>query len=187
MMKANHLALFVLIGSLVICGCAGKPEAAQPERIEFDSPEQSDSEEPSASLEADAGRREAAHDGREEDIRLDPGARPLTETLQQTMDELRSARRELSRLAERNRELEFELARKDAELERFNEELLKRDERVKSLEEALEQWKRDVLGFRDEMRHADEAQMEALKQIIILLRGFERVAVGGGGGGTIDE
>ena len=38
----------------------------------------------------------------------------------------------------------------------------------------MAKWKQDVLGFRDEMRAYEEAEIEVLREVAVLLRGFKK-------------
>ena len=52
----------------------------------------------------------------------------------------------------------------------MEKKLEERRSRIEKLKKAVAEWKKDVIGFRNEMRSAEEAQMQALQQIIALLR-----------------
>jgi len=67
-------------------------------------------------------------------------------------------------LKERVNPCETQLAQAQKELNEANELLI--DMRIE-----LNNWKSNVLGFRDEMRHADQAQLEALLKILTVLGG----------------
>jgi hypothetical protein len=42
------------------------------------------------------------------------------------------------------------------------------------MEAALTRWKEDVLGFREEMRDYEGAQIEVLQEILLLLKEFKK-------------
>ncbi len=108
------------------------------------------------------------------EIGFGPRSQPITETLERTVDMLTRERARNERLQERIAELEDELAAKNRETRELNDKLTGADSEVRQLEQSLEKWKADVLGFRDEMRQAEEAEMQALQEIIALLRKFAK-------------
>jgi regulator of replication initiation timing len=67
-------------------------------------------------------------------------------------------------LAAKNEQLKAELAQAEKELKQANELL-------KSTVEELNKWKKNVLGFQQEVRQADQAQLEALYKILTLMGG----------------
>ena len=68
------------------------------------------------------------------------------------------------RLKDNNTKLKAQLKQTDKELEEANALLIK-------MSVELNNWKVDVLGFRDEMRSAQKAQLQALHKILIALGG----------------
>ncbi len=98
----------------------------------------------------------------------------LTETLQRTLDMLTEARAENSRLKEKVVELNKELQEKEHQIADLTVRVEGGQSKVAELEQALDKWKKDVLGFRDEMRKAEEAELEVLQEILTLLKGFKK-------------
>ena len=66
------------------------------------------------------------------------------------------------------------MAEKDAQIKELTRQLDVASGDVGKLNEALDKWKTDVLGFRDEMRKADEAEIQVLQEILMLLKGFAK-------------
>lgn len=88
----------------------------------------------------------------------------------------------------RNRGLQDELARSQAELAQSKRELADANELLIEMRRDLQEWKSNVLGFRNEMRAAQQAQIEALAKVIRLLggqvvEGEDAAAAGGGKAG----
>ncbi len=98
------------------------------------------------------------------------GDTSLTERLQRTLDRLATVEAENARLRKELGSLRDQLAKKDRELKEAQNKLATYSDRIKALERDLAAWKKDVLGFRDEMREAEKAQMEALVKVIKLLK-----------------
>ncbi len=106
-----------------------------------------------------------------------PFGRPspsLTETLQETLDSLAGAKTENRRLEENLSRARDQLQEKERTIADLREQLSACDTEVKKLEQALEKWKDDVLGFRDEMRQAEEAELTVLQQILSLLKSLKK-------------
>ncbi len=89
--------------------------------------------------------------------------------LSEQMTVLQQKNRDL--IAENNRlaTLEPELKQTKKELDEANELLIK-------MRIELNNWKTDILGFRDEMRNADKAQLEALLKVLKILGGEVKLA-----------
>jgi len=94
----------------------------------------------------------------------------LTESLHDALGQVKEQRARIKTLNETVTELKQKLAAKTKEVEQLQSDLAERDERVKKLQGAVGKWKQDILGYRDEMRQAEEAEMKALTRIIALLK-----------------
>lgn len=88
----------------------------------------------------------------------------LSEEMSQLKVEKQTLAAENSRLVPQITVLEKELAQTKKELSEANDLLI--EMRIE-----LNNWKTDVLGFRDEMRQADKAQLETLMKILKVLGG----------------
>jgi hypothetical protein len=98
----------------------------------------------------------------------------LTETLNETLDVLAKQKNENERLRTTIRSLEQDLARKEKALSELSAELEGDQGKVQELEQSLERWKADILGFREEMRLAEEAEIEVLRKILVLLQDLSK-------------
>ena len=74
-------------------------------------------------------------------------------------------------LTEENRTLSNQLTEAQTQLEQAKKELAEANTLLVDMQKELTNWKSDVLGFRDEMRKAQKAQIDALTHIITLLGG----------------
>ena len=68
-----------------------------------------------------------------------------------------------------NTRLGQQLETTQAELERTRKELNESNEFLQEMHAELNKWKADVLGFRQEMRQAQKAQLEALGRVLLIL------------------
>jgi chromosome segregation ATPase len=70
-----------------------------------------------------------------------------------------------------NRQLGGQAARLEIDLQNTRQQLTEANTMLVEVRGELEKWKANVLGFRDEIRQAQQAQLEALGRIIKLLEG----------------
>lgn len=70
-----------------------------------------------------------------------------------------------------NRQLKDQLAAVESQLQQTQKELTEANDLLKEMLVELNNWKANILGFRDEMRDADKAQLKALLQIFNILGG----------------
>jgi hypothetical protein len=84
---------------------------------------------------------------------------------------LAAAERENRGLAERNQSLQQQLDSAKQQLAAAQRELNEANAMMKDLDARLSKWQESVLGYRQEMREAQKAQMEALGKVIKLLGG----------------
>lgn len=68
-----------------------------------------------------------------------------------------------------NAELRQQLKTTQADLERTQKELKEADAFLHEMHTELNNWKSDVLGFRQEMRQAQKAQLQALSRVLQIL------------------
>jgi chromosome segregation ATPase len=108
------------------------------------------------------------------DIKLGGSGPALTETLDRALDRLAEESAANQRLRETVATLEHALAEKEGMIDDLTGELSTCDAKIAQMEDALEQWKKDVLGFRSEMRDYEEAQIQVLQEIAVLLKGFKK-------------
>jgi len=108
------------------------------------------------------------------DLAFNGSAPAVTETLEKTVNMLLEARADNERLKADLADAQKKLSEKDAQVQKLTGQLDVASGDVAQLQDALEKWKADVLGFRDEMRKADEAQIDVLQQILMLLKGFAK-------------
>lgn len=74
-------------------------------------------------------------------------------------------------LIEDNRQLKDQIATAESHLQQTKKELAESNSLLKEMFVELNNWKADILGFRDEMRDADKAQLQTLLKICHILGG----------------
>jgi predicted nucleic acid-binding Zn-ribbon protein len=70
-----------------------------------------------------------------------------------------------------NHRLKTQLTTSQAELNQTQKELTEANDLLIEMRIELNNWKIDILGFRDEIRNADKAQLETLLKILKILGG----------------
>ncbi len=85
-------------------------------------------------------------------------------------------RQQNQELTETNQLLEEQVVALDTQLQQTQKELSEANDVVIAMQIELNSWKNDILGFRDEIRDAETAQLEALLKILTVLGGEVKVA-----------
>lgn len=88
----------------------------------------------------------------------------LSEELVRTQQQRRDAE-------EQSRKLNADIAKLRGEIDQYKKELGEANVMLLEVRQELDKWKANVLGFRDEMRGAQAAQLEALRKVLELLGG----------------
>ena len=91
----------------------------------------------------------------------------------EAIEQLRAREATIHELQDANRVLEEKVTRLQNDLNSAQEELRDANEFLVQMRGEIDKWKNDVLGFREEMRQAQSAQMRALVQILRLLGAVE--------------
>jgi predicted RNase H-like nuclease (RuvC/YqgF family) len=92
-----------------------------------------------------------------------------SEKYQQLSETANQLREKNIQLFEENARLKKEVETLKAQLSQTQKELEEANEFLQKMHVELNQWKADVLGFRDEMRKAEAAQLQALGKILRIL------------------
>lgn len=87
-------------------------------------------------------------------------------------------RQENQELTAENRQLKNRIAVLEPELKQAKKELNEANDFLIEMRIELNNWKTDILGFRNEIRDADKAQLEALLRILKVLGGEVKLASG---------
>lgn len=80
-------------------------------------------------------------------------------------------RRQNKELASSNKQLKEQIIALEAKLQQAQKELTEANDILVAMRIELNNWKLNILGFRDEMRDAETAQLEALLKILKVLGG----------------
>ncbi len=89
----------------------------------------------------------------------------------QTAEKLAETQRDYNELEREKQQLLAQIARLQTELDRAKKELHESNDMLIEMREELNSWKTNVLGYRDEMRKAQQVQIDRLEEIIKLLGG----------------
>ena len=95
----------------------------------------------------------------------------ISEKYAKLSDEMVTIRKENQDLANENKQLKEKLTVLQPKLDQTQKELAQANDLLLEMRIELNNWKTNVLGFRDEMRGASTAQIEALYKILKVLGG----------------
>lgn len=95
----------------------------------------------------------------------------LSQKYSQLSEETATLRGQNQSLIAENTQLEKQVTTLDATLKQTQKELTEANDLLIEMRIELNNWKSDILGFRDEMREAETAQLEALLKILKILGG----------------
>ena len=95
----------------------------------------------------------------------------LTEKYAKISEEMLGLRERNQNLVDENRKLKEQSSVLEADLKKAQKELAEANDLLIEMRIELNNWRMDVLGFRDEIRQAETAQLEALLKILRVLGG----------------
>ncbi|MBN1796291.1 MAG: hypothetical protein JW804_06430 [Sedimentisphaerales bacterium] len=104
----------------------------------------------------------------------------VSEKYAQLASEAAELRQQNKTLRTENEQFQNKLKQTQFELNKTEKELKEGNDMIIETTVELNNWKNDVLGFREEMRQADIAQLQTLQKILVILGGEtrENVAMG---------
>ncbi len=102
-------------------------------------------------------------------------AMQLSRQLTKLSEETAVLRQQNRDLNERNKQLKDQVVALEAQLKQAQKELNEANEILIAMRIELNNWKIDIIGFRDEMRDAEKAQLEALLKILKVLGGEDKM------------
>jgi chromosome segregation ATPase len=166
--KMRYLMMFVaVLVTVLFCGCQfiDEPiELMQMQRMGTPSNTMATSADDAArTMERRFGGSEAQADKAVESTLI------MSEKYKELSLETEKLRQDNSTLKVENDDLARQIAALEAELETTRNELSEANEFLQQMHAELGKWKSDVLGYRDEMRRAQVAELEALKKILKIL------------------
>jgi hypothetical protein len=86
-------------------------------------------------------------------------------------EDLVKTQQEKHDLEDKNQKLVAQLTKLQNDQDASQKELAEANQLLLEMRQDLDKWKASVIGFRDEMRSANKAQLEATRKVIILLGG----------------
>ena len=104
----------------------------------------------------------------------------LSEKYARLSEEAATLRQQNQEISAQNQQLRTQAAALDGQLQQAQKELAQANDLLIEMRIELNNWKTDILGFRDEMRNAETAQLETLFKILKVLGG--QVDTGSAGG-----
>lgn len=157
----KNIALAVLFGVVILLTGCGKTQQSLDGALKPDAPEQK--------ADPDSLKRfqEAASEGPsavDSVVELSKKYAALSEMMTQL-------KLQKENIADENRRLKEKIAAIEPELIQAKKELAEANDLLVEMRIELNNWKSDVLGFRDEMRNANKAQIETLMKILKALGG----------------
>jgi hypothetical protein len=100
-----------------------------------------------------------------------------SEKYSKVSEDLIKIKQEKLDLEEKNQKLVAQLTKLQNDQEASQKELTEANQLLQDLRHDLDKWKTSVIGFREEMRSANKAQLEATKKVIVLLGGEVPAAI----------
>jgi PBP1b-binding outer membrane lipoprotein LpoB len=95
----------------------------------------------------------------------------LSEKYARLSDEAAVLRRQSQILVDKNKQLNSQIATLEAQLQQTQKELTEANDLLIEMRIDLNNWKSNILGFREEMREAQTTQLQALLSILKILGG----------------
>ena len=95
----------------------------------------------------------------------------LTQKYADVSEQLIAMRQEKQTLTTENEAFKAKISELEPKLKQAQKELGEANDLLMEMRLELNNWQNDVLGFRSEMRNADQAQLDALLKILMLLGG----------------
>jgi chromosome segregation ATPase len=161
----THVKILMMLSLLLaplFSGCSG---GQNPVRIVFP-PEFGGNDQPQSA--ANPKRFEEQNSAQADAIEK---ALEMSEKCSKLTAEAAELQKQNENLRQEKQQLNSKLQQTQDELERTQKELSQANDLIMETRVELNDWKSDVLGFREEMRQADIAQLETLKKIVELLGG----------------
>jgi septal ring factor EnvC (AmiA/AmiB activator) len=165
-MRSVTVMWMTICGALLLAGCPGQ-EVSYREQT----PEPEPAEPYRGNVEYLADASVSTNDGEATAPTAVEDAVRWSQKYSQVAEKLVSAQQDRQKLANKNHELLAKVARLQTELDRAKQELREANQMLIEMRGELNRWKSNVLGFREEMRQAQEAQLARLKEIVTLLGG----------------
>ena len=93
----------------------------------------------------------------------------LSEKYSKLLEEATNLKIQNKQLSQQNDQYKQKTEKLQAELDKTRQELQQANDLLIEMKLELNNWKADILGFRDEMKQAQQAQIEALYKILTIL------------------
>ena len=181
-MKTKNVILIIVIGLIGLAGCQW---VGQPAPIVVDPV--SVSPEPPSVVEGNTRNLERRFtEGPSDSESAVQNAILWSEKYERLLSTTEELRQRNMAMFEENTQLKKEVEELSGRLAQTQKELDEANEFLQKMHVELNQWKADVLGFREELRKAQAAQLQALGKILRIL-GAEPVQVDAAGGSADNQ
>jgi chromosome segregation ATPase len=160
-MRLYQKTVFLIIPIIVLAGCM---EVSQPLDAAFGPTGSAEKKTDSASMKRFQDTNPDGPTAVESAIELSKKYAALS-------DETTALKLEKQTLASENSHLKQQAGVMEQELNQAQKELAEANDLLVEMQLELNNWKTDILGFRDEIRKADKAQLETLLKILKVLGG----------------
>ena len=169
-MQTNQKIMISLTSSLLIaclsgCTVTKEPGKLSVEPISLQQPQQKAKQLPSGSV------AKRFHESTTQGPTVVESAIELSEKYASLSEEAAGLRQEKQGLTAKNQQLKDQVGALEAQLQQTQKELTEANDLMIEMRLELNNWKTDILGFREEMRNADTAQLETLLRILKILGG----------------
>ena len=161
--RPGHLLMFLLLATM-LTGCKLIDE---PIAIELGSPPKP--QPPIEATVADQSIERRFTDSETDSTDAVQSALMWSQKYEELSAKAEKLREEKSNLVIEKTALQNKVAQLGAELDRAKTELAEANNFLQQMQTELTKWKSDILGFRDEMRNAQAAQLEALQRVLRIL------------------
>ena len=165
MAKTAIAILAAALASAALAGCWQMPNDTRPETVNQPPPPTTTAEKAPPESPVKRAAPELQPDSVVERVVI------LSERLQRAQEKVIELQKDNRDLDDRNRNLLAQMAKLQMSLTQTQKELTDANDLLLEMRGDLTQWKENVLGFRGEIRSAQQAQLEAMTKVIRLLGG----------------
>ena len=162
----KYVSLFIVACFIVVVGCSLKHDAYQVSL----SAGQEQPKPPESSIEKQDISNRFKENSPQNRSAVE-SAIEMSEKYAKLAEETRLMQQKNQNLENENKELKAQADNTRKQLEQNTKELNEANDLLMKTQMDLNNWKSDVIGFRDEMRRSEKAQLEALYKILVALGG----------------
>ncbi len=170
-MKTNKKTILILISLMPIFLLSNCVSVQEPPKVAARSDSTARLSSPKSEKQQGASVAERFQESAPQEPTLIESAMELSKKYAKLSEETAVLRQENRDLIVQKKLLEDQVVALEAQLRQTQKELTEANDLLISMRIELNNWKVDILGFRDEIRNAETAQLEALLKILKVLGG----------------